>query len=89
MKFTGLTRPSRTPAALRRKRPDHPDRVNDRKPHVYCKPSLLSRSQLYRFELLSREALVKILLKALRDEEKGLGSYQAEVTRRRLNILPG
>jgi putative ATPase len=41
---------------------------------------LLSRSQLYRFELLSREALIKILLKALEDEEKGMGQYHAEVS---------
>lgn len=50
---------------------------------------LLSRSQLYRFELLSREALVKILLKALRDEEKGLGSYRAEVTPEALEHIAG
>lgn len=41
---------------------------------------LLSRSQIYRFELLSREALIKILLKAIEDEEKGLGQYHAEVS---------
>ncbi len=50
---------------------------------------LLSRSQLYRFELLSREALVKILLKALRDEESGLGSYQAEVAPEALEHIAG
>lgn len=50
---------------------------------------LLSRSQLYRFELLSREALIKILLRALKDEEKGLGNYQAEISPEALEHLAG
>ncbi len=50
---------------------------------------LLSRSQLYRFELLSREALGRILLRALADAEKGLGSYQAEVAPEALAHLAG
>jgi len=48
---------------------------------------LLSRSQLYRFELLSREAVRRILLKALGDEERGLGAYRAEVTGEALDHL--
>lgn len=48
---------------------------------------LLSRSQLYRFELLSREAVRRILLKALGDEERGLGAYQAEVSDEALDHL--
>ncbi|MCL2766450.1 MAG: replication-associated recombination protein A [Peptococcaceae bacterium] len=39
---------------------------------------LLSRSQLYRFEPLSKNALVKLLTRALSDEEKGLGNYRVE-----------
>lgn len=50
---------------------------------------LLSRSQLYRFELLSREAVRRILLKALGDEERGLGAYRAEVTPQALDHLAG
>lgn len=40
---------------------------------------LLSRSQLYRFNLLSREAVIRLLTKALQDEERGLGGYCTEV----------
>lgn len=36
---------------------------------------LLSRSRLYRFELLSREALIRIMKRALADRERGLGNY--------------
>lgn len=50
---------------------------------------LLSRSQLYRFELLSREALTKILLRALGDVERGLGCYQAEVSPEALAHIAG
>lgn len=50
---------------------------------------LLSRSQLYRFELLSREALIRILLKALKDEEKGLGLHHAEVSPEALDHIAG
>ncbi len=48
---------------------------------------LLSRSQLYRFELLSREAVRRILLKALVDEERGLGSYRVEAVEEALDHL--
>ncbi|MEG3070401.1 MAG: AAA family ATPase [Candidatus Syntrophopropionicum ammoniitolerans] len=48
---------------------------------------LLSRSQLYRFELLSRQALIKILLRALQDEERGLARYRAEVAPEALEHL--
>lgn len=39
---------------------------------------LLSRSRLFRFEPLSPEAIVKILNKALKDKEKGLGQYNSD-----------
>ncbi len=48
---------------------------------------LLSRSQLYRFELLSREAVRRILLKALVDEERGLGTYQVDAAEEALDHL--
>ncbi|MDD4170133.1 MAG: replication-associated recombination protein A, partial [Desulfotomaculaceae bacterium] len=38
---------------------------------------LLSRSQLYRFAFLSRDALRRLLIRALQDAERGLGEYQA------------
>jgi len=50
---------------------------------------LLSRSQLYRFELLSREAVSRLLVKALRDEERGLGGYRAEIAPEALDHLAG
>ncbi len=37
---------------------------------------LLSRSRLFRFEPLSTEAILKILNKALKDKERGLGQYK-------------
>lgn len=50
---------------------------------------LLSRSQIYRFELLSPQALIKILLKALKDEERGLGAYHTDVSPEALEHLAG
>ncbi|OPY58539.1 MAG: Replication-associated recombination protein A [Pelotomaculum sp. PtaU1.Bin035] len=40
---------------------------------------LISRSQLYRFELLSKEALRRLLVRALQDTERGLGMYHTEI----------
>lgn len=40
---------------------------------------LLSRSQLYRFTPLSKEALSRLLVRALQDQEKGLGTYRTDV----------
>ncbi len=48
---------------------------------------LLSRSQLYRFELLSREAVRRLLTRALRDKERGLGGYRSDVEPRALDHL--
>jgi putative ATPase len=50
---------------------------------------LISRAQLYRFELLSVESLVNILRKALQDEINGLGTYQTEVSAEALEHLAG
>ncbi len=50
---------------------------------------LLSRSQLYRFELLSREAVKRLLVRALRDGERGLGGYRAEIASGALDHLAG
>lgn len=50
---------------------------------------LLSRSQLYRFELLSRDAVKRIMVRALRDKERGLGEYKTEVTPDALDHLAG
>lgn len=48
---------------------------------------LLSRSQLYRFELLSQKAVRRLLVKALRDEERGLGGYRTEAAPEALDHL--
>ncbi|MDQ0287058.1 putative ATPase [Desulfofundulus luciae] len=40
---------------------------------------LLSRSQLYRLEPLSDEAIYRILQRALADKERGLGEYRVEI----------
>ncbi|MDD3653378.1 MAG: replication-associated recombination protein A [Desulfotomaculaceae bacterium] len=48
---------------------------------------LLSRSQLYRFALLSRSALRRLLVRALQDVERGLGLYQVIVDPEALDHL--
>lgn len=48
---------------------------------------LISRSQLYRFELLSTESVRRILERALKDRERGLGEYKAEVSSEALGHL--
>lgn len=48
---------------------------------------LLSRSQLYHFALLSRDALRHLLLRALQDADRGLGAYQAIVEPEALDHL--
>ncbi|OPX88742.1 MAG: Replication-associated recombination protein A [Pelotomaculum sp. PtaB.Bin104] len=48
---------------------------------------LLSRSQLYRFELLSRDSLRGLLTRALQDEERGLGAYRAIIEPEALDHL--
>jgi putative ATPase len=50
---------------------------------------LLSRSQLYRFELLSTTSIRRILERALRDEARGLGKYKAEVSPEALDHMAG
>lgn len=48
---------------------------------------LLSRSQLYRFEPLTKNALIHLLDRALKDEERGLGSYRTDVSQEALAHL--
>ena len=50
---------------------------------------LLSRSQLYRFNLLSKGAVLRLLTRALADEERGLGRYRTEVQPQALEHLAG
>lgn len=48
---------------------------------------LLSRAHLYRFELLSKASVRRILERALQDQERGLGKYKAEVSSEALDHL--
>jgi len=48
---------------------------------------LLSRSQLYRFEPLTGKALKRLLARALKDQERGLGGYRTDVCREALAHL--
>lgn len=48
---------------------------------------LLSRSQLYRFGPLTKRALKRLLVRALQDKERGLGGYQAELSKEALDHL--
>ncbi len=50
---------------------------------------LLSRSLLYRLEPLSTKALVNIVLRALKDEERGLGSYRVDLPGEVLQKIAG
>jgi len=48
---------------------------------------LLSRSQLYRFDPLSKEAIRRLLQKALKDSDRGLGEYSTEISPEALDHL--
>ncbi|KJS17298.1 MAG: ATPase AAA [Peptococcaceae bacterium BRH_c4b] len=50
---------------------------------------LLSRSRLYRLEPLSREALVRVMRRALNDTERGLGNYRADMEDGVLEYMAG
>lgn len=48
---------------------------------------LVSRSQIFHFEPLGREEIRTLLLRALRDPERGLGQYQVDITEEALDHL--
>ena len=50
-------------------------------------PPLLSRSLLFTFESLPPAAVKRLLLRALRDRERGLGKYHLNITEDALNYL--
>lgn len=56
-------------------------------PFFSINPPLLSRSLLFTFESLSPEEVKKILLKALSDEERGLGKYKVKLEAEALEYL--
>lgn len=49
--------------------------------------ALLSRSRIFALQPLPRESVRRLLLRALKDEERGLGRYRAEITEEALEHL--
>lgn len=56
-------------------------------PFFSINPPLLSRSLLFTFESLAPEEIKAILLRALRDEERGLGKYNVKLEEEALEYL--
>jgi len=56
-------------------------------PFFSINPPLLSRSLLFTFESLSTAQIQKILLRALHDEERGLGKFKVELEKEALEYL--
>jgi putative ATPase len=56
-------------------------------PFFYVNSALVSRSQVFRLELLSREDLITLMRRALADKERGLGNYNVEITDEALKFL--
>src|SRR6202035_4815229 len=48
---------------------------------------LLSRSQIFTFQVITPEQIKTLLLRAVRDKERGLGARQVEVTPEALEFL--
>lgn len=56
-------------------------------PYFEVNGALLSRSVIFELKPLAKEDIQKILLRALSDSEKGMGSYQAEIDEDALEFL--
>ncbi len=56
-------------------------------PYFEVNGALLSRSIIFELHPLSLENIKTLLLRAIKDKEKGLGSYQAEITEDALEFL--
>jgi putative ATPase len=56
-------------------------------PFFYVNSPLVSRSQIFQLEPLSREDLVKLMNRALDDSERGFGKLKIEADRRALEFL--
>lgn len=56
-------------------------------PYFEVNGALLSRSIIFELHPLSPENIKTLLLRAVKDKEKGLGSYQAEITEEALEFL--
>ena len=56
-------------------------------PYFEVNGALISRSIIFELKPLTRENIKTLLLRAVTDKEKGLGSYQAEITEDALEFL--
>ena len=54
-------------------------------PYISINPAIRSRTQIFELKPLSSEDVKKALLKAIEDEERGLGKLNLEVTKEALN----
>lgn len=56
-------------------------------PFFEVNKALLSRSNIFRLNPLSKEELETLILRAVKDTEKGMGAYGAEITKEALTFL--
>lgn len=56
-------------------------------PYFEVNGALISRSIIFELKPLEQEAIKKLILRALEDDENGLGSYKAKVTEEALDFL--
>lgn len=56
-------------------------------PYYYLIPSLISRSLVAQFKPLNKEQIVLLLIRALKDKERGLGALNIEVTSKALEYI--
>lgn len=49
--------------------------------------ALLSRSRLFELQLLSKEDIKDLILKAIKDKERGMGEYDVAIDEDALNFL--
>lgn len=56
-------------------------------PYFEVNGALLSRSVVFELKPLSMMQIKQLIMRALEDEEKGMGSYQAEITKDALDFL--
>jgi len=58
-------------------------------PYFEVNSPLISRSRIFRFEQLGDEQVERIIRQAIRDEERGLGSYNVDLTDEAMEFLVG
>lgn len=56
-------------------------------PYFEVNKALVSRSRIFELKPLSKSNIRNLILRALKDEKKGLGSYNAEITEEALEFL--